>query len=119
MRELYHQFLVSADGVTGPFSYLDSRHEGGADFCYTPGYENLVMIMEKVEFISDPASVWLIDTTTGLPVFRKQLIRNVDGFQATPDGKYAIAFRYWVENYKEHIRFYVYDMPALLSRIRF
>ena len=120
MRELYHQFLVSADGVTGPFSYLDSRHAGGADFCYTPGYEHLVVVMEQVEFQGDPASVWIIDTTTGLPVFKKRMIRNVDGFQATPDGKYAVAFRYWVgQNNVEHIRFYVYDMPALLSRIRF
>ena len=45
MRETHHQYVLYADGTTSPSWELDGRHQGGADFCYTPGYEHLVLFL--------------------------------------------------------------------------
>ncbi len=118
MRELYSQYLLYPDGTTSPEWHLDSRHEGGADFCYTPGYEHLVVTFERVEFFNAPARVQMIDTASGELVFSKLILQDQQEFQATSDGKYAIAYRDDY-GYGKDTRIFVYDMPTLLSRCRF
>ena len=118
MRELYSQYLLYPDGTTSPEWHLDSRHEGGADFCYTPGYEHLVVTFEREEFINAPARVQMIDTASGELVFSKLILQDQQEFQTTSDGKYAIAYRDDY-GYGKDTRIFVYDMPTLLSRCRF
>ena len=118
MRELYSQYLLYPDGTTSPEWHLDSRHEGGADFCYTPGYEHLVVTFEREEFSNEPAPVQMIDTASGELVFSKLILQDQQEFQTTSDGKYAIAYRDDY-GYGKDTRIFVYDMPTLLSRCRF
>ncbi len=120
MRELYDQYLLYPDGSTSPHWSLDSRHEGRADFCYTPGYENLVITFESESFTRDPAGIYFIDTTTGEVVFHKRVLGGMMDFQTTADGKYAFTYRleYSASGDYSHSRIFVFDMPYLLSHCR-
>ena len=118
MRELYSQYLLYPDGTTSPAWHLDGRHEGGADFCYTPGYEHLIITFERQEFHKEAARVQMIDTASGDLVFSKSLLQDQQEFQTTSDGKYGIAYRDDF-GYGKDTRIFVYDMPVLLSRCRF
>lgn len=120
MRELYDQYLLYPDGSTSPHWSLDSRHEGKAVFCYTPGYENLVINFESVNFTNNPAGIYYIDTTTGEIVFHKRVLGEMMDFQTTADGKYAFTYRraYSASGDYSHSQIYVFDMPYLLSHCR-
>ena len=123
MREIYQQFILYPDGTTSPKWYHDTRHRGGADFCYTPGYEHLVMVFDDEWFHNDPSKVTFYDTRTGEMVFCKYLSPNMKSFMTTPDGKYGIMHcnsgdvgtRYG----DGKVLIFVYDMPDLLSHIRY
>ena len=120
MRELYDQYLLYPDGSTSPHWSLDSRHEGKADFCYTPGYENLVINFESVNFTNNPAGIYYIDTTTGEIVFHKRVLGEMMDFQTTADGKSAFSYRreYSASGDYSHSQIFVFDMPYLLSHCR-
>ena len=120
MRELYDQYLLYPDGSTGPHWSLDSRHEGNADFCYTAGYENLIITFESLIFTDEPAGISFIDTTTGEIVFYKRVLGEMMDFQTTADGKYAFTYRraYSVSGDYSHSQIFVFDMPYLLSHCR-
>ena len=123
MREIYQQFILYPDGTTSPMWFHDTRHLGGADFCYTPGYEHLVMVFDEETFIEDTSKVTFYDTRTGDIVFRKQYPANRRSFMTTPDGKYGIIQCNSDESGSSYgsgkVLIYVYDMPDLLSHIRF
>ena len=106
--------------TTGPHWSLDSRHEGNADFCYTPGYENLVITFESISFTDEPAGIYYTDTTTGEIVFYKRVLGEMMDFQTTADGKYAFTYRraYSASGDYSHSQIYVFDMPYLLSHCR-
>lgn len=120
MRELYDQYLLYPDGSTSPHWSLDSRHEGKADFCYTPGYENLVINFESTHFKDNPAGIYYADTTTGEIVFCKRVIGEMMDFQTTADGKSAFSYRreYSASGDYSHSQIFVFDMPYLLSHCR-
>lgn len=123
MREIYQQFILYPDGTTSPKWYHDTRHRGGADFCYTPGYEHLVMVFDEETYINDTSKATFYDTRTGDIVFRKQYPPNRRSFLTTPDGKYGIIQCNSAEAGSRYgtgkVLIYVYDMPDLLSHIRF
>jgi hypothetical protein len=120
MRELYDQYLLYPDGSTSPHWSLDSRHEGKADFCYTPGYENLVINYESTHFKDNPAGIYYADTTTGEIVFYKKVLGGMMDFQTTADGKSAFSYRreYSASGDYSHSQIFVFDMPYLLSHCR-
>jgi len=122
MREHFNQFVLYADGSTSPQWDYEWRHEGGADFCYTPGYEHLVLIFDKIQFNEDPSHVSFIDTRTGQMVLHKLLPPGMDGFQTTPDGQYGILYFNTGSGMNRHgqghVLIFVYDMPFLLSHCR-
>lgn len=120
MRELYDQYLLYPDGSTSPHWSLDSRHEGKADFCYTLGYENLVINFESTHFKDNPAGIYYADTTTGEIVFYKKVLGGMMDFQTTADGKSAFSYRreYSASGDYSHSQIFVFDMPYLLSHCR-
>ena len=118
MRELYDQYLLYPDGSTSPHWSLDSRLEGRADFCYTPGYENLVITVESMGFVNRPAGIYYTDTTTGEIVFFKRVRWGLLDFQTTVDGKYAFAFCQEYLDSDSYSQIFVFDMPHLLSHCR-
>lgn len=123
MREIYQQFILYPDGTTSPKWYHDTRHMGGADFSYTPGYEHLVMVFDEESFEGYPSKVTFYDTRTGEMVFRKQYPAYRRSFLTTPDGKYGITHGNSDEAGGRYgsgkVLIYVYDMPDLFSHIRF
>lgn len=91
-----------------------------SDFCYTPGYENLVITFENQHFSGYPAGVYYTDSTTGEIVFYKRILGDMMDFQTTVDGKYAFTYRrmYSASGDCSHSQIYVFDMPYLLSHCR-
>ena len=121
MREDYQQYILYPDGTTSPKWKHHTDCRGGADFCYTPGFEHLVMVFDNGLF-SDK-KVTFYDTRTGEVVFRKSLLSGVKSFLTTPDGKYGIMHRNAGEIASRYgsdkVLIYVYDLPDLLSHCRF
>ena len=83
----------------------------------------LVMVFDEETYINDTSKATFYDTRTGDIVFRKQYPPNRRSFITTPDGKYGIIQCNSSETGSRYgsgkVLIYVYDMPDLLSHIRF
>lgn len=93
VRQLYDQFIMDLDGNMSMISYLDSRHDGKADFSYRENEDGIVYICEAQSFVGNPNSFQILDYNSGTTLLRSQLIDGLKNFTTTIDGKKAIAHK--------------------------
>jgi hypothetical protein len=92
-RQLYDQFIIDLNGNISSITYLDSRHNGNADFCYETGHDNLIFLCEQISFDvpPEPNQFYILDYNDGNILKSCDLLDGFLDFSTTIDGQYAVA----------------------------
>lgn len=93
VRQLYDQFVMDLEGNLSGISYLDSRHDGKADFSYRQNEDNIIYICEAQSFTGYPNRFLMLDYNATSTLMSSSVIEGLQEFSSTIDGKYGVAYK--------------------------